>query len=195
MSRRDTRRDTIVEHYPLVEGQQQVDIQRVVVISIDPNSAKYVIDWAVDNFIQPSKDLVVLVHVRLLEMPMAPYADSAGYMDDAAEERKAESHDLLKEYASGLWHKQIACKAVSMIGDPKAEIVRKVQETHADVLIMGSRNMGTIRRTLLGSVSDHCVHHAPSTVIIAKPPPAEHEDEGNKETRRRSFLQRIRSSS
>lgn len=48
-------------------------------------------------------------------------------------------------------------------------------------------------RTLLGSVSDHCVHHAPSTVIIAKPP-AEHEDEGNKETRRRSFLQRIRSS-
>ncbi|CDH48795.1 predicted protein [Lichtheimia corymbifera JMRC:FSU:9682] len=193
MSRRDTRRDTIVEHYPLVEGQQQVDIQRVVVISIDPNSAKYVIDWAVDNFIQPSKDLVVLVHVRLLEMPMAPYADSAGYMDDAAEERKTESHDLLKEYASGLWHKQIACKAVSMIGDPKAEIVRKVQETHADVLIMGSRNMGTIRRTLLGSVSDHCVHHAPSTVIIAKPP-AEHEDEGNKETRRRSFLQRIRSS-
>lgn len=58
MSKRDTRRDTIVEHYPLVEGQQQVDIQRVVVISIDPNSAKYVIDWAVDNFIQPSKDLV-----------------------------------------------------------------------------------------------------------------------------------------
>ncbi|CDS07752.1 hypothetical protein LRAMOSA01701 [Lichtheimia ramosa] len=192
MSKRDTRRDTIVEHYPLVEGQQQVDIQRVVVISIDPNSAKYVIDWAVDNFIQPSKDLVVLVHVRLLEMPMAPYADSAGYMDDAAEERKEESHDLLKEYASGLWNKQIACKAVSMIGDPKAEIVRKVQETNADVLIMGSRNMGTIRRTLLGSVSDHCVHHAPSTVIIAKAP-AEREDESNKDTRRRSFLQRIRS--
>ncbi|KAI7875953.1 adenine nucleotide alpha hydrolases-like protein [Lichtheimia hyalospora FSU 10163] len=194
MSNRDRRRDTIVEHYPLVEGQQQIEIQRVVVISIDPNSAKYVVDWAVDNFIQPSKDLVVLVHVRLLEMPMAPYADSAGYMDDAAEERKTESHDLLKEYASGLWHKQISCKAVSMIGDPKAEIIRKVQETHADVLIMGSRNMGTIRRTLLGSVSDHCVHHAPSTVIIAKPP-VEREEEGNKETRRRSFLQRIRSSS
>lgn len=140
---------------------------------------------------------------------MAPYADSAGYMDDAAEERKEESHDLLKEYASGLWNKQIACKAVSMIGDPKAEIVRKVQETNADVLIMGSRNMGTIRRyvlikkrvfmyslfysrTLLGSVSDHCVHHAPSTVIIAKAP-VEREDESNKDTRRRSFLQRIRS--
>ena len=58
MSKRDTRRDTIVEHYPLVEGQEQVDIQRVVVISIDPNSAQYVIDWAVDNFIQSSKDLV-----------------------------------------------------------------------------------------------------------------------------------------
>ena len=58
MSNRNRRRDTIVEHYPLVEGQQQIEIQRVVVISIDPNSAKYVVDWAVDNFIQPSKDLV-----------------------------------------------------------------------------------------------------------------------------------------
>lgn len=89
---------------------------------------------------------------------MAPYADSAGYMDDAAEERKTESHDLLKEYASGLWHKQIACKAVSMIGDPKAEIVRKVQETHADVLIMGSRNMGTIRRFVVVIDKGKCLY-------------------------------------
>ncbi|KAI9313422.1 hypothetical protein BX666DRAFT_1817847, partial [Dichotomocladium elegans] len=143
---------------------------RVVCISIDSNSAKYVIDWALANFIRPETDLIVLVHVRVLDMPMAPYVDAAGYMDDVAEERRNESHDLLKMHASQLWEKKIACKAVSMIGDPKAEIIRKAEEVHANALIMGSRNLGTIKRTLLGSVSDHCVHHAPCTVIIAKAP-------------------------
>ena len=41
---------------------------------------------------------------------------------------------------------QIACKAISMIGDPKAEIVRKITDIHADALVMGSRNLGTIKR-------------------------------------------------
>lgn len=35
-----------------------------------------------------------------------------------------------------------------MIGEPKTEIIRKVSEVKADVLIMGSRNMGTIKRSV-----------------------------------------------
>ncbi|KAI9497678.1 hypothetical protein BDB00DRAFT_803589 [Zychaea mexicana] len=185
------KRDTLVEQYSHNEEEHgHIQLQRVVVVSIDPNSAEYVLNWALNNFIQPDQDLVVLVHVRVLDIPMAPYVDSTGYMDDIAEERKEESHDLLKTYASRLWHKQIACKAISMIGDPKAELVRKVKDTHADALIMGSRNLGTIKRTLLGSVSDHCVHHAPCAVIIARSP-----DDEDKSSRRRSILSRITSSS
>ncbi|KAG5457940.1 MAG: hypothetical protein BJ554DRAFT_1935, partial [Olpidium bornovanus] len=30
---------------------------------------------------------------------------------------------------------------------------------------MGSRGMGAIKRTLLGSVSDYCVHHLPIPVV------------------------------
>ncbi|KAI9278448.1 hypothetical protein BDA99DRAFT_554082 [Phascolomyces articulosus] len=186
------KRDTLVEQYSHTEDEHgTIQLQRVIVISIDPNSAEYVLNWALENFIRPESDLVVLIHVRILEIPMAPYVDSTGYMDDVAEERKEESHSLLKTYAGKLWHQQIACKAISMIGDPKAEIIRKIQDIHADTLIMGSRNLGTIKRAFLGSVSDHCVHHAPCSVIIAKPP----EETVSKPGRRRSILSRFTSGS
>lgn len=81
-----------------------------------------------------------------------------------------------------------------MIGEPKNEIVRKATETKADVLIMGSRNMGTIKRTILGSVSTHCVHNAPCSVVIAKPRLELHPDDASsKSKKRRSILSRITS--
>ncbi|KAI9006416.1 hypothetical protein DFJ74DRAFT_690736 [Hyaloraphidium curvatum] len=58
-----------------------------------------------------------------------------------------------------------------MRGDPRDEITRKCAELSADALIMGSRGMGAVRRTLLGSVSDHVIHHVPCPTIIVKTPP------------------------
>ncbi|ORY98493.1 hypothetical protein BCR43DRAFT_487628 [Syncephalastrum racemosum] len=193
-NKRDRRRDTIVEYYDHENEAVQSKLDRVVMVSIDENSAEYVYNWTLDNIVQPERDLVVLTHVRILELPMAPYVDSTGYLEEEAEERRQESHELLKAYASRLWHKRIACKAISMIGEPKNEIVRKATEIKADMLIMGSRNMGTIKRTILGSVSTYCVHNAPCSVIIAKPPMELHPDDAtSKQNRRRSILSRITS--
>ena len=40
------------------------------------------------------------------------------------------------------------------------------------MIVMGSRGIGNIRRTILGSVSDYTVHHADVPVTIV--PPAAH---------------------
>jgi hypothetical protein len=55
-------------------------------------------------------------------------------------------------------------------GDAREEITRKVNEVHADVLIMGCRGLGMFKRTFLGSTSDYCIHHANCPVIIVKHP-------------------------
>lgn len=52
-----SRRDTIVEQYRH-EGEHEGGLDRVVMISIDPSSAEYILDWAMENFIRPDKDLV-----------------------------------------------------------------------------------------------------------------------------------------
>ncbi|ORX50524.1 adenine nucleotide alpha hydrolases-like protein [Hesseltinella vesiculosa] len=144
-------------------------VKRVVCICLDESSGKVAFEWALDQFIQPATDMITLLHVRQLDIPIAPYMNAAGYLDEMSEERRDESHRLLKHYASILVRKKVACKAISMVGDPKSELVRKIKEIKADAVIVGSRNYGVLKRALLGSVSDHLAHHCPCTVIIAKP--------------------------
>nr|GMD44331.1 Adenine nucleotide alpha hydrolases-like superfamily protein [Ipomoea batatas] len=39
-----------------------------------------------------------------------------------------------------------------------------------DLVVVGSRGLGQIKRAVLGSVSDYCAHHARCPVLIVKPP-------------------------
>lgn len=45
---------------------------------------------------------VVLVHVRQIDIPVAPYINSTGYVDDISQERREESHHLLRAFAEAL---------------------------------------------------------------------------------------------
>ncbi|KAI8639830.1 hypothetical protein BD408DRAFT_445686 [Parasitella parasitica] len=168
--------DTLVQTYAGTSDESP-ELTRVVLICLDPDSADTTFHWALDNFIAPKKDLVVLVHVRQMDIPVAPYINSTGYVDDVSEERRTESHHLLRVFAEELSRRKVACKAISMVGDPKAEILRKAKEIKSDVVLMGARKMGTIKRTLLGSVSDYVVHNSPCTVIITKAEPPSHQKE------------------
>eukprot|EP00794_Sanderia_malayensis_P003630 gene3630-4144_t len=55
-------------------------------------------------------------------------------------------------------------------GTPGETIVKIAQENDANVIVMGSRGLGTVRRTLLGSVSDYVLHHAHTPTIVIPPP-------------------------
>jgi nucleotide-binding universal stress UspA family protein len=41
---------------------------------------------------------------------------------------------------------KIAMRAIALVGDPKVEIVKKVSELEADVLVMGTRQLGSFKR-------------------------------------------------
>ncbi|KAI8345306.1 hypothetical protein EDC96DRAFT_521731 [Choanephora cucurbitarum] len=168
--------DTLVHSHP----EEIPDLTRVVLICLDPDSAEVTFHWAMENFIEPHKDLVVLVHVRQIDIPVAPYINSTGYVDDVSAERREESHHLLRTYAEKLSKHKIACKAISMVGDPKLELLRKAKEIKSDVVLMGARKMGAIKRTLLGSVSDYLVHNCPCTVIVTKPEEVSHHEDRRK---------------
>ena len=51
-------------------------------------------------------------------------------------------------------------------GKPGEAICNAVKESEADFVVMGSRGLGTVRRTILGSVSDYVLHHAHLPVIV-----------------------------
>lgn len=48
----------------------------------------------------------------------------------------------------------------------------------ADLLVVGARGLGGFRGLLLGSVSQHCLHHTKTPIAIVRPVDAEHEASG-----------------
>ncbi|KAJ7386700.1 hypothetical protein OS493_006711 [Desmophyllum pertusum] len=58
---------------------------------------------------------------------------------------------------------------------PGEVICKLAADEKAQFIIMGSRGVGTLRRTFLGSVSDYCVHHTHIPVVVV-PPPNRHGD-------------------
>jgi nucleotide-binding universal stress UspA family protein len=51
---------------------------------------------------------------------------------------------------------------------PADSIVRVAEETGADLVVMGSRGLGGIKRALMGSVSDSVVRHAHCPVLVVR---------------------------
>jgi nucleotide-binding universal stress UspA family protein len=62
----------------------------------------------------------------------------------------------------GLPAEQITTETVD--GRAAAVLVEQVQEN--DLLVVGSRGHGAVTGIMLGSVSTHCVHHAPCPVVV-----------------------------
>ena len=81
----------------------------------------------------------------------------------------ARAHDVLDRTAA-----DIAAEAPATVerrvghGAPGPELCRLAGELSADVVAVGSRGQGAIRRALLGSVSTHVVNNAPCAVMVIR---------------------------
>jgi nucleotide-binding universal stress UspA family protein len=53
-------------------------------------------------------------------------------------------------------------------GKPGETIIRLAEEESATMIVMGTRGLGKMRRTIMGSVSDFVVHHAHCPVIVCR---------------------------
>jgi nucleotide-binding universal stress UspA family protein len=54
-------------------------------------------------------------------------------------------------------------------GDPGESIVEAATAEHADLIVVGTHERGTVGRLFLGSVSDHVVRHAGCPVMVVRP--------------------------
>ncbi len=61
---------------------------------------------------------------------------------------------------------QIKYKFHGQVGDPGVHICTIAKDEKATMIVLGTRGLGTIRRTIMGSVSDYVLHHAHIPVLI-----------------------------
>ncbi|XP_068716352.1 universal stress protein Slr1101-like [Montipora foliosa] len=76
--------------------------------------------------------------------------------------------DLIDKYKKKC--EQAQCSVfIETKGKPGEVICRVAKEKNASLVVMGSRGLGTIRRTILGSVSQYVIDHAHIPVTVVPP--------------------------
>jgi len=79
-----------------------------------------------------------------------------------------QARGLADEARATLARLDLAVETDVVVGDPRAEIVRMADEWPADLIVLGARGLGRIKRLLLGSVSLAVARHAPCPVLVVK---------------------------
>ncbi|XP_071168785.1 universal stress protein YxiE-like isoform X2 [Mytilus edulis] len=65
---------------------------------------------------------------------------------------------------------KIKGEIVRAFGEPGPAILDKAKELKASFIVTGSRGLGKLRKTLLGSVSSYLLHHAHIPIVVCKMP-------------------------
>ena len=143
--------------------QQQNGPAGRIVVGVDGSvSSKAALAWAVR---QAKLTDAVVQAVTVWQYPgtygyPAPAADDTNYEELAARVVT----DAIAEVASPAGPVEIRPEVVK--GNPAAALL--AASAGAELMVVGSRGHGGFVEALLGSVSQHCAHHAPCPVVIIR---------------------------
>ena len=159
------------------EGGKTKEEGRMFIVPVDPSKhSERAFDWYLKNIYKPG-DKVGIVHIH--ETPTFNH-DAFGvwgkfYEKDEYKQalhKSMEDSKLLvgkfekKAASAGVNHETILRLNEHGAGHTICDIASNKK---ADGIIMGSRGLNLLRRTLLGSVSSYVLNHADTTVTITPP--------------------------
>jgi len=100
--------------------------------------------------------VVSVVPQRIGRSPSDPWDDQAVHATELLEAKK-----LLVDAG-------FEAELIEPAGDPALSIERIADAGGFDMVVVGSRGLGSIERFLQGSVSEHVATHAHQTVVVAR---------------------------
>ncbi|KAF8109522.1 hypothetical protein N665_0095s0089 [Sinapis alba] len=164
--------------------------KRIMVAIDESDSSFYALQWVIDHFstllmstegaAEEEGGLLTVVHVQspfhhFAPFPAGPGGATAVYapslmIESVKKTQQETSAALLSRALQMCRAKQIRSETLVFEGDAKEMICQAVEQMQVDLLVVGSRGLGKIRRAFIGSVSDYCAHHANCPILIVKPP-------------------------
>ncbi|XP_062579748.1 universal stress protein Sll1388-like isoform X1 [Saccostrea cucullata] len=82
------------------------------------------------------------------------------------QEKETKAKELINKMEAYIQDNRIKGEVNKLFGDVGHEIVKRAKDIDASLIITGSRGLGVVRRTVLGSVSDYVVHHSEVPVVV-----------------------------
>jgi nucleotide-binding universal stress UspA family protein len=111
-----------------------------------------------------------VVHLGVVPMFLKSYPGTLGYERTLYEQIEEMSRERLRKQSLRV---KVAGGTVAgahlRMGQVDLKILALAEELQADLIVMGCRGLGGVRRALMGSVSDSVVRHAHCPVLVVRP--------------------------
>ncbi|XP_063438537.1 universal stress protein in QAH/OAS sulfhydrylase 3'region-like isoform X6 [Mytilus trossulus] len=145
---------------------------RIVMIAVDASAqADEAFEWYLNNLARDS-DSVKVVHCAEFHLGMSVGINydekQIAQITEQVKKQQNEVDSLKSKFVDKLRGK-IKGEAFILTGKKPGEAIIEAAETHkANLIICGTRGLGKIRRTFMGSVSDFIVQHARCPVVVVR---------------------------
>jgi universal stress protein E len=152
----------------LIAKRQSGEEYRRALIALDQSDISAAILGAVESFFLAKNTDAVIVHAY--EPHYEGMLTFAGVAEEAVrqyerkwtDEIEISVRDLLKRHSQDFTRYSIVLEQ----SRPVPAILRAAERIHPDLIVMGTRGHGRLRRALLGSVSNRVLHEAPCDVLV-----------------------------
>ena len=144
--------------------------KKILVATDGSEHAKHALNYAVESADKWGAELLILTVVP----PISPlvYSDefSPTYIPELEEDLIEFHKRILRESAEIVNDKHLELKVETLLeeGRPSNVIVETAREENVDLIVLGSRGLGGISGSLLGSTSQAVVHLCTKPILIVK---------------------------
>jgi nucleotide-binding universal stress UspA family protein len=132
-----------------------------ILIAVDGSEVSERALERVTRFVKEGAEVALVTVAR----PIYRHPPYTGYTDPKDEE---EQRQVLYAARDVLDREGIAAMGLAPVGDPADEILKAAKHFEAELIVMGARSLGTVKRLVLGSVSTKVMHESDCDVLIVK---------------------------
>ncbi|XP_064649043.1 universal stress protein in QAH/OAS sulfhydrylase 3'region-like isoform X2 [Lineus longissimus] len=168
--------DTAQETEAPVSPTETHEKRFVALIAIDASDhAKTAFKYYMENIHRPDNRVVFAHSCEPPHLPVGVGAVGFGQMaipaaqwDEMVVKKKQELRQLRDHYDKMIGDGKVKHKlhVLEHVGKPGEAILKIAEEEKANLIVLGTRGLGAVRRTILGSVSDYVLHHAHIPVLV-----------------------------
>ena len=131
-----------------------------ILVAVDGSEVSHRALERVARFMKRADVALVTVARPIYRDP--PYT---GYADPKDEQEQREVLFAARDVLEG---EGISSTGVAPVGDPAEEILKAAKQFEAELIVIGARSLGSVKRLVLGSVSTKVMHESDCDVLIVK---------------------------